>query len=203
MILTSPLAGKYNLSNLLASFAAAMALGVPVTVIKDGIAGLRQIPGRFEKVDNDRGFHVIVDYAHTDASLESLLETVRDLKPARIILVFGAGGDRDKAKRPRMGEVAARYADWTFLTTDNPRTEDPASILAEIEMGFVSADCKKYSVVPDRREAIAQALASAGKGDFVVLAGKGHETTQTAGPMTVPFSDAEVAREILKTMETK
>ena len=203
MTLTSPLAGKHNLSNLLASFAAAMALGVPVEVIKDGIAGLRQIPGRFEKVDNDRGFHIIVDYAHTDASLQSLLETVRDLKPARIFLVFGAGGDRDKAKRPRMGEVAARYADWTFLTTDNPRGEDPAAILAEIEMGFVSADCKKYSVVADRREAIAQALASAGKGDFVVLAGKGHETTQTAGTTTVPFSDAEVAREILETMETK
>jgi UDP-N-acetylmuramoyl-L-alanyl-D-glutamate--2,6-diaminopimelate ligase len=201
--LTSPLAGKHNLSNLLASFAVALALNVPVSTIKEGIAGLRQIPGRFEKVDNDRGFHVIVDYAHTDASLRSLLETVRDLKPARIILVFGAGGDRDRSKRPRMGEIAARYTDWTFLTSDNPRREDPAAILAEIEMGFVSADSKKYSVVPDRREAIAQALAFAGKGDFVVLAGKGHETTQTIGDTTVHFSDADVAREILKTLGTK
>lgn len=203
LTLTSSLAGRHNLSNLLAAFAAAMALNVPVAVIKEGIAGLGQIPGRFEKVENDLGFHVIVDYAHTDASLQSLLETVKDLKPARIILVFGAGGDRDKAKRPRMGEVAARYADWSFLTTDNPRSEDPAAIIAEIETGFVSADCKKYAIVPDRREAIGRALAMAGKGDFVILAGKGHETTQTAGPTTINFSDVEVAQEILKTMGAK
>jgi len=195
--LTAPLAGRYNLSNLLAAFAAAMALGVPVPVIKEGIAGLGQVPGRFEKVENDRGFIVIVDYAHTDAALQSLLETVRDLKPGRILLVFGAGGDRDKAKRPRMGEVAAKLADWTFLTTDNPRSEDPARILADIEMGFAAAGSGKYEIVPDRREAIARALAAAQKGDFVVLAGKGHETTQTTGTTTVPFSDADVAREIL------
>jgi len=201
--IASALVGKHNLSNLLASFAVSMALNVPVSIIKEGIAELRQVPGRFEKVDNNQGFQVIVDYAHTDASLQSLLETVRDLKPSRIILVFGAGGDRDRSKRPRMGEVAARYADWTFLTSDNPRSEDPASILAEIEMGFIIADSKKYSIVLDRREAIAQALAFAGKGDFVILAGKGHETTQTCGETTIHFSDTEVAREILKTSEAK
>jgi UDP-N-acetylmuramoyl-L-alanyl-D-glutamate--2,6-diaminopimelate ligase len=172
-------------------------------VIKEGIAALSQVPGRFEKVDNDRGITIIVDYAHTDASLQSLLETVRDLKPSRILLVFGAGGNRDKAKRPRMGEVAARFADWTYLTTDNPRGEDPGAILAEIEQGFTASDCRKYSLVPDRREAIAQALTEARKGDFVVLAGKGHETTQTTGETTVPFSDADVAREILKTLGEK
>ncbi len=201
--LTSPLAGRYNLSNLLAAFASAMALGVPVPVIKEGIAGLGQVPGRFEKVENALGFHIIVDYAHTDASLQSLLETVRDLKPSRILLVFGAGGDRDKAKRPRMGEVAARLADWTYLTTDNPRSEDPARILAEIEMGFAASGCDKYTVISDRRAAIALALTEARKGDFVVLAGKGHETTQTAGTTVVPFSDADVAREILQTLGEK
>ncbi len=201
--LVSPLAGRYNLSNLLAAFAAAMALGVPVPVIKEGIAGLGQIPGRFEKVENSLGFHVIVDYAHTDAALQSLLETVRDLKPNRLLLVFGAGGDRDRAKRPRMGEVAARLADWTYLTTDNPRNEDPSQILAEIEMGFIAAGSGRYTIVPDRREAIAQALTAAQKGDFVVLAGKGHETTQTAGTTVVHFSDTETAREILKNLGEK
>jgi UDP-N-acetylmuramoyl-L-alanyl-D-glutamate--2,6-diaminopimelate ligase len=197
IVLTSPLAGRYNLSNLLAAFAAAMVLGVPVPLIQEGISELGQVPGRFEKVDNPFGFHVIVDYAHTDAALQNLLETVRDLKPGRILLVFGAGGDRDKTKRPRMGEVAARMADWTYLTSDNPRSEDPVRILAEIEMGFAASGCDKYTVIPDRREAIARALADAGTGDFVVLAGKGHETTQTTGTTVVPFSDVEVAREIL------
>ncbi|NMD09810.1 MAG: UDP-N-acetylmuramoyl-L-alanyl-D-glutamate--2,6-diaminopimelate ligase, partial [Acidobacteria bacterium] len=188
---------------LLAAFAVSLALGVPVAVIKEGIAGLGQIPGRFEKVENSLGFHVIVDYAHTDASLQSLLETVRDLKPARILLVFGAGGDRDRAKRPRMGAVAARYADWTFLTSDNPRSEDPAAIIAEIEAGFTAAGGAKHTIIPDRREAIARALAEAGEGDFVVLAGKGHETTQTSGTNVKPFSDAGVARDILAAMEKK
>ena len=201
--IVSPLAGRHNLSNLLAAFAVSLALGVPVAVIKEGIAGLGQIPGRFEKVENSLGFHVIVDYAHTDASLQSLLETVRDLKPARILLVFGAGGDRDRAKRPRMGAVAARYADWTFLTSDNPRSEDPAAIIAEIEAGFTAAGGAKYTIIPDRREAITRALAEAGEGDFVVLAGKGHETTQTSGTNVKPFSDAGVARDILAAMEKK
>ncbi|MBN1938683.1 MAG: UDP-N-acetylmuramoyl-L-alanyl-D-glutamate--2,6-diaminopimelate ligase [Candidatus Aminicenantes bacterium] len=202
-VLTAPLAGRYNLSNLLAAFAAAMALGVPVPVIAEGIAGLGQVPGRFEKVEHPLGFHVIVDYAHTDAALQSLLETVRELKPGRILLVFGAGGDRDKAKRPRMGEVAARLADWTYLTSDNPRTEDPARILAEIEMGFAASGSDRYTVVPDRREAIARALAEARPGDFVILAGKGHETTQTTGTTVVPFNDVDVARDILSSMGGK
>jgi len=203
LTLTSSLAGRHNLSNLLAAFSAAMVLGIPVAVIKEGIAELGQIPGRFEKIENDLGFHVIVDYAHTDASLQSLLETVRDLKPGKIILVFGAGGDRDKAKRPRMGEVAARLADRIILTNDNPRSEDPGRIIAEIEAGIVSAGSKNYEIAADRREAIGRALDLAGKGDFVVLAGKGHETTQTIGTITSHFSDVEVAGEILRTMGAK
>jgi len=201
--LVSSLAGRHNLSNLLAAFAAALALGVPVSAIKEGIAELGQIPGRFEKVENSLGFHVIVDYAHTDASLQSLLETVRDLRPGKIILVFGAGGDRDRAKRPRMGEVAARNADWIILTNDNPRTEPPAKIIAEIEAGITAAGGKNYEIVPNRRAAIAKALALAGKGDFVVLAGKGHETTQTTGTETAVFNDVEVARDILQSMGAK
>jgi UDP-N-acetylmuramoyl-L-alanyl-D-glutamate--2,6-diaminopimelate ligase len=203
LTLSSSLAGRHNLSNLLAAFAAALALGIPVAAIKEGIAALGQIPGRFEKVEPSLGFHVIVDYAHTDASLQSLLETVRDLKPARIILVFGAGGDRDRSKRPRMGEVAARNADWILLTNDNPRSEDPAEIIAEIEAGIVAAGGRNYEIIPDRREAIGRALALARRGDFVVLAGKGHETTQTAGTESAVFSDIEVAREILRTMGAK
>ena len=199
-LLVSSLAGRHNLSNLLAAFAAALALGVPVAAIKEGIAGLGQIPGRFEKVENTLGIHIIVDYAHTDASLQSLLETVRDLRPRKVILVFGAGGDRDKAKRPRMGEVAARNADWIVLTNDNPRSEPPARIIAEIEAGIVAVGGKSFDIIPDRREAIARALAMAEKGDFVVLAGKGHETAQTIGSETTPFSDVEVAREILASM---
>jgi UDP-N-acetylmuramoyl-L-alanyl-D-glutamate--2,6-diaminopimelate ligase len=197
---TSPLAGRHNLSNILASFAVALALNVPPPAIRDGIAAMKQVPGRFEKVENDLGLNVYVDYAHTDASLRSLLETVRELRPGRIVLVFGAGGDRDRAKRPRMGEVAGRLADWTFLTSDNPRTEDPQAILGEIEQGFLKTGSPKYDIVPDRREAIARALAFAKKGDYVIIAGKGHETYQVLAGGTVPFSDGDVAREIMKGM---
>jgi UDP-N-acetylmuramoyl-L-alanyl-D-glutamate--2,6-diaminopimelate ligase len=199
--IASALSGRHNLSNLLAAFAVALALGIPVPAIKKGIAGLKKVPGRFEKVPNGLGLNVYVDYAHTDASLQSLLETARELKPPRIVLVFGAGGDRDRSKRPRMGAVAARLADWTVLTSDNPRSEDPQAILAEIERGFLDSGSKKYEVIPDRREAIARALAFAKKGDCVLIAGKGHEAYQVIGGRTLPFSDVEVASEILRTME--
>ena len=201
--ITSALSGKHNLSNVLAAFAVALALNVPPQAIKAGIAAVKGIPGRFEKVENGLGFGVYVDYAHTDASLRSLLEMTREMKPGRIILVFGAGGDRDRTKRPRMGEVAGQLADWTILTSDNPRSEDPRSILREIEQGFLLANSKKYEIVPDRREAIARALAFAKKGDIVLIAGKGHETYQEIGTAVLPFSDVEVAAEILASMGGK
>ena len=198
--ITSPLSGKHNLYNILAAFGVALALNIPPQVIKDGIAALKQIPGRFEKIENELGLHIYVDYAHTDSAMRSLLETARELKPSRIILVFGAGGDRDKAKRERMGEVAGLFADWTFLTSDNPRSEDPLAILREIEKGVIKTGSKKYSVVLDRAEAIEKALAFAKKGDHVLVTGKGHESNQVLKDRVIPFKDGEVIRDILTKM---
>jgi len=142
-------------------------------------------------------------FSRTQKVQDSLLETVRELKPRRILLVFGAGGDRDKSKRPRMGEVAAALADVTFLTSDNPRSEDPLAIITDIEKGLVQGKAKDYRLVPDRREAIARALAEAGRGDCVLVVGKGHENYQTFKDRTVPFDDGEVIRSVLSTMEAK
>lgn len=203
MKVCSPLMGKHNLYNILAAFATSLALNIPAPTIKEGITALRGIPGRLQKIENTLGFQVFVDYAHTDNALRNLLETIRELKPHRILLVFGAGGDRDKSKRARMGEVAAKLADWTFLTSDNPRSEDPLAIIADIEKGFNLKEAKNYCVIPDRREAIEQALASAKKGDYVLIAGKGHEQYQIFKDRTVPFDDTEVICSILKTLEPR
>lgn len=194
---TSPLSGKHNLYNILAAFASALALNVPPTVIRDGIAAMPQVPGRFEKIENSLGLGVFVDYAHTDGALRSILETARELKPGRLLVVFGAGGDRDRTKRPRMGRAAAELADWSYLTSDNPRSEDPLAILREIEAGVLQAGTRKYSLIPDRREAIETALTEAAKGDLIIIAGKGHETTQEIRGEKFPFSDAQIVREIL------
>ena len=159
------------------------------------------MPGRFDRVPNGRGLHVVVDYAHTDNALEHVLMTAREFKPRRVIVVFGAGGDRDRAKRERMGRVAARLADWTVLTSDNPRSEDPMAIIAALEAGFAKEAVRTYEIEPDRRKAIARALATANKGDVVIIAGKGHEDYQIFKDRTVHFSDSEVAREILGAKE--
>jgi UDP-N-acetylmuramoyl-L-alanyl-D-glutamate--2,6-diaminopimelate ligase len=195
--LRSPLLGRHNLYNILAALSAGLALGLSLSDISAGIARLSAIPGRLEKVDNDEGLLVFADYAHTDSALRSLLETARGLNPNRIILVFGAGGDRDRSKRERMGAVAAELADWTFLTSDNPRSENPADILADIEKGFHQRGGKNFTSLADRREAIARALAFARKGDIVLVAGKGHERIQVIKDVRLPFSDAEVIREVL------
>ncbi|HUU38635.1 MAG TPA: UDP-N-acetylmuramoyl-L-alanyl-D-glutamate--2,6-diaminopimelate ligase [Candidatus Desulfaltia sp.] len=199
----SALMGKHNLYNILAAVATGLALNIPASTIKDGISALKTIPGRLEKVENTLGFHVFVDYAHTDQAMRSLLEAIRELKPQRILLVFGAGGDRDKTKRPRMGEVAAALADQTFITSDNPRSEDPPAIIADIEQGFISKGAKNYRIIPDRKEAIAQALAESRKGDYVLIAGKGHEDYQIFKDRTIHFDDTEVVRSILGTLEGK
>ncbi len=196
----SRLVGKHNVSNILAAVAAALALNIAPQDIARGIVALRGVPGRFERIKNDRGIQVIVDYAHTDNALENLLATAREFKPRRVVLVFGAGGNRDKDKRERMGRVAARLADWTVITSDNPRNEDPLEIIAAIERGFAKEGARSYEVVPDRREAIARALALANKGDTVLVAGKGHEDYQIFRDRTVHFSDVEVIREILAGM---
>jgi UDP-N-acetylmuramoyl-L-alanyl-D-glutamate--2,6-diaminopimelate ligase len=198
---TSPLLGKPNLYNVLASIAAALTLNISVPAIKAGIAALKRIPGRFDKIENSSGLHIFVDYAHTDDALRNLLETVKELDRGRIILVFGAGGDRDKAKRERMGEVAGRMADWTILTNDNPRSEDPMTIIRAIEKGIKKTGAKSYTILPDRRKAIERALSMGEKGDYILIAGKGHENYQIIGDEVFPFNDAEIIKEILSRME--
>ncbi len=197
----SGLVGHHNVSNILATVATALALGIPPAAIIKGVASLKGVPGRFQKIANDRGFHVVVDYAHTDNALENLLQTAREFKPRRIVLVFGAGGNRDRQKRERMGRVAARLADWTILTSDNPRSEDPLEIIAAIEQGFKHEGVTAYEIVPDRREAIRRAIEGAKRGEYVLVAGKGHEDYQIFKDRTVHFSDPEVIGEILRTME--
>ena len=199
----SALPGRHNLYNILAAVATGLALNIPAAMIKDGISALKTIPGRLEKVENSLGLHIFIDYAHTDQAMRSLLEAVRDMKPQRILLVFGAGGDRDKAKRPRMGEVAASLADRVFMTSDNPRSEDPLAIISDIERGFTSRGAKNYVIIPDRKEAIARALTTARKGDYVLIAGKGHENYQVLENKTIPFDDIEVVRSILATLQVK
>ena len=196
--LSSPLLGKPNLYNILASIAVALTLNLPVSAIKEGIASLKGIPGRFEKIDNSLGLHVFVDYAHTDDALKNLLETVRGFNPRRIILVFGAGGDRDKTKRPRMGEAAGRLADWTIITSDNPRSEDPLAIISDIEAGIKKTGTQNYQIIPNRREAIEQALSLGTEGDYILVAGKGHEDYQIIKDQILHFDDAEVIQEILQ-----
>jgi UDP-N-acetylmuramoyl-L-alanyl-D-glutamate--2,6-diaminopimelate ligase len=197
---SSHLLGKPNMYNILASIACALNLGVPVHSIIDGIAGLEGVPGRFEKIKNSLGYNIFVDYAHTDDALKNLLETAKELNFRRIILVFGAGGDRDTQKRPRMGEVAGLYADWTIITSDNPRTEDPMAILTDIEEGIKKTGPSRYELELDRKSAIHKALKRANKGDCVLVAGKGHEDYQIIKDKIFPFKDADVIRSFLKEM---
>jgi len=197
-VLTSPLMGKHNVYNILAAVATSLALNVPWSAIQQGIRTLQGVPGRMEKVDNSKDLHVFVDYAHTDNALRQLLETARSLNPSRVLLVFGAGGDRDRSKRERMGEVAAALADEVILTSDNPRSEDPLAIIAEIEAGMKKSGFGRYTVVPDRREAIVRIVTLAKKGDMLLVAGKGHENTQEVKGRKFPFSDAAVLEEALE-----
>jgi UDP-N-acetylmuramoyl-L-alanyl-D-glutamate--2,6-diaminopimelate ligase len=193
----TPLVGLFNVRNALAALGAALALGLSPETARRGIVGLSGVPGRAERVLAGQDFTVLVDYAHTDDGLKNLLETVRDLKPARLITVFGCGGDRDRSKRPLMGAVASRLSDVLVLSSDNPRSEPPEAILEEIQRGIPAARARDTLVIPDRREAIARALEMAGPGDVVVIAGKGHESVQVLRDRSVPFDDRQVAREIL------
>lgn len=198
---SSRLIGRHNVYNILAAAAAALALNIPADAIASGIGGLAGVPGRFEEVPVRLGFRVFVDYAHTDSALTNVLQAARELKPRRILLVFGAGGNRDHAKRARMGEAAARLADWSVLTADNPRSEDPAAIVADIETGFRALGAANYEIEPDRREAIRRALSLARPGDIVIVAGKGHEDYQIFKDRTVPFSDVAVVAELAAGMK--
>jgi UDP-N-acetylmuramoyl-L-alanyl-D-glutamate--2,6-diaminopimelate ligase len=188
------LRGRFNVENILGAVAAARLLGIDADAIAYGVRELRGVPGRFEAVDEGQPFAVLVDYAHTPDSLENVLRTARDLAQNRVICVFGCGGDRDRGKRPLMGRIAAELADLTIVTSDNPRSEEPEAIIAEILEGAGSS----AEVEPDRREAIARAVATADEGDVVVIAGKGHEQGQQFADRTIPFDDREVAHEALR-----
>jgi UDP-N-acetylmuramoyl-L-alanyl-D-glutamate--2,6-diaminopimelate ligase len=194
----SPLVGRINVYNILAAVATGVALGVPLNAIQKGIADLAAVPGRFERIDEGQPYLVVVDYAHTDDALRNLIQTARELNASgRVIVLFGCGGDRDRTKRPLMGEVAGTLADLVVLTSDNPRSEDPLRIINDALVGLQKAN-GKYVVEADRERAIELALEEARSGDIVLLAGKGHETYQILGPKTIDFDDREVARKILR-----
>ncbi|HYQ78011.1 MAG TPA: UDP-N-acetylmuramoyl-L-alanyl-D-glutamate--2,6-diaminopimelate ligase [Solirubrobacterales bacterium] len=196
MELRTGMPGHFNVANALGAFAAAEAMGVGPEIAAAGLARAARVPGRFEPVDEGQGFSVLVDYAHTPDSLENVLRAARRLTEGRLISVFGAGGDRDRDKRPKMGRAGAEHSDLTVVTSDNPRSEDPAAIVAEVAAGAEGAS--QLEVVVDRREAIALALGRAAPGDTVVIAGKGHEQGQEfEDGRKVPFDDREVAREEL------
>jgi UDP-N-acetylmuramoyl-L-alanyl-D-glutamate--2,6-diaminopimelate ligase len=199
----SPLLGRFNVSNILAALGAARALGVAPEIALRGFASVTGVPGRMEGIQAGQDFTVLVDYAHTDDALKKVLEAVRELRPRRLIAVFGCGGDRDRSKRPLMGAVASRLSDLAVLTSDNPRSEPPEGILEEIRRGMNGSRGAERHEFVDRREAIAFALGRARRGDAVVIAGKGHETTQTLRDRAVPFDDRQVAREELARLLTR
>ena len=209
--LRSPLVGRPNVYNILAAAATAVALDLPFSAIEQGIAALSNVPGpvpgRLTSPTDD--VRVVVDYAHTDDALKNLLETARPLAAGRVITVFGCGGDRDRTKRPLMGAVAARLSDLVIVTSDNPRSEDPARIIEEIKRGIVmpadrgaarGSRCRsrrRACAIVDRQAAIEKAIQEARPGDLVLVAGKGHEKTQVIGERTLPFDDVDVARKAL------
>jgi UDP-N-acetylmuramoyl-L-alanyl-D-glutamate--2,6-diaminopimelate ligase len=195
--IVSPLCGLFNVGNLTAAFAAGLALGLDADAAAAGLAACPAVPGRFERVDQGQPFLVVVDYAHTEDALKNLIEAARALAPRRVITVFGCGGDRDKSKRPRMGETAARLSDFVVVTSDNPRSENPLDIINDILVGVRRHDTP-HRVEPDRESAIRLAIGQASAGDIVLIAGKGHETCQVLADRTIPFDDREAARRVLE-----
>jgi UDP-N-acetylmuramoyl-L-alanyl-D-glutamate--2,6-diaminopimelate ligase len=224
--LQSKLIGGYNLYNILAAVSAGVAMGLPLETLKEGVEAVEGVSGRFETVRGTSGVHVVVDYAHTRDALERVLVGLRQILTSaspeqtsadpstgrKVITVFGCGGDRDRTKRPLMGEVAAKYSDLCILTSDNPRTEDPLAIMKEVERGFETAALRKwredeigswrsgkgYLAIADRREAIRRAIRLAGPSDIVLIAGKGHEDYQVIGKEKFPFDDRVEARKALE-----
>ncbi len=209
----SPLVGRHNIYNILTAIGLGAALGIKSDQIACGLKNMKAVPGRMEKVDEGQPYGVVVDYAHTEDAIKGLLEAVREIAAKRIITVFGCGGDRDRSKRPKMGEAAINGSDVVIITSDNPRTEDPVSIIREIERGLAEGGIKTsaqegteqgasgkkpYQVIPDRHKAVAVAVGLARPGDVVVLAGKGHEDYQIIGEKKRHFDDREVAREEIR-----
>jgi UDP-N-acetylmuramoyl-L-alanyl-D-glutamate--2,6-diaminopimelate ligase len=214
--LRSRLLGDYNLHNLLCAAGAAWAAGLPLSSVADGLGGASAVPGRLERIDNELGALLLVDYAHTGDALEKVLTTLVDLKPRRLITVFGCGGDRDRRKRPIMGEIAARLSDLAIVVSDNPRTEDPLAIIDEVCSGVAKVHHRQWSreeavksegrgfvVIPDRREAINFAVSLLQKDDLLLVAGKGHEDYQIIGREKFHFDDREELRRALERREDK
>lgn len=210
--LQTPLVGKFNIYNILAAAAAAKALRIPSESIQAGIENLSRVPGRVERIDSASGFTVLIDYAHKPDALRQVLQNLTEFKKKRIITVFGCGGNRDKGKRPLMGEAATFYSDLAIITSDNPRLEDPLAIIAEIEAGIdhskiqkmlpddltIKDDVHSYAVIPERKKAIEKAIDVARQGDIILVAGKGHEDYQILGTNKIPFDDRVVVKETLK-----
>ncbi|GJL53769.1 MAG: UDP-N-acetylmuramoyl-L-alanyl-D-glutamate--2,6-diaminopimelate ligase [Nitrospirales bacterium] len=197
----SQLVGEHNVYNVLAAIGVGLELGMPLNTVESAIASVKNVPGRFERIDSGQDFTVIVDYAHTEDALLRVLLTAQSLKKTKVITVFGCGGDRDAGKRPKMGQVAVRHSDLAILTSDNPRTEDPMKILQDIEAGIFQIPQpmrSDYRMIPDRREAIEAAIAAAGTHDIVLIAGKGHEDYQIVGTNRLDFDDRQVANEALQ-----
>jgi UDP-N-acetylmuramoyl-L-alanyl-D-glutamate--2,6-diaminopimelate ligase len=200
--LFSPLIGRVNVYNVMAAAAAAYARGCNAGQIARGIGNLARVPGRFERVDCGQPFTVVVDYAHTDDALRNLTALAREFvqeagNRGRVITVFGCGGDRDRAKRPLMGEAGGRGSDFAVLTSDNPRSEDPLGIINDALVGLQRSGAR-HKIEPDRRSAIELAIREASPGDIVLVAGKGHEKIQITRDGSIPFDDVEVAREVLR-----
>lgn len=190
-LVRTPLIGRFNVYNSLAALAATSSMGLELRAMIQSLSDAPQVPGRLERVPARRNFSVYVDYAHTDDALTNVLSTLRELRPNRLVVVFGCGGDRDRAKRPLMARSAAQHADYTIVTSDNPRSEDPGKIIADILPGMRGAP---HETIVDRSDAIHHAVSLAGHGDIVLIAGKGHETYQEVNGVRTPFDDVSVAR---------
>ncbi|MBI4003408.1 MAG: UDP-N-acetylmuramoyl-L-alanyl-D-glutamate--2,6-diaminopimelate ligase [Candidatus Omnitrophica bacterium] len=192
----TPLLGRHNVWNIAAAATTLLALGIPVTAVRDGLSAIEQVPGRLERVPSESGVNVLIDYAHTADALRLTLLSLRELNRGRLIVVFGCGGDRDHMKRPVMGRIASLIADHVVLTSDNPRTEEPLDIIHQIKAGFTHG-FRQFQVMPDREQAIASVLAEAKAEDTILIAGKGHEAYQIFDHVSIPFSDRDVVERCL------
>ena len=199
MAISMHLTGMFNVYNALAAASLAMIMGIDKEQIRDGLESVQNVPGRVEVLDTHTPYKVILDYAHSPDALENVLKTVRAFTRRRLIALVGCGGDRDRGKRPIMGEIVGRMADFSILTSDNPRTEDPMTILASIEEGMKQTD-GEYVVIENRREAIRHALEMGRDGDVIILAGKGNETYQDIMGVKHPFDEKIVVQELLEEM---
>jgi len=194
----TPLLGRHNIANHLAAAGLCLAAGLDLKTIAQGLSSLEGVPGRLENVNSNSDFAVLVDYAHTDDALFNVLTTLRPLCKRKLIVIFGCGGDRDKTKRPRMAKVAEQLADLVIVTSDNPRTENPSDIIDQIVSGFENPAASTIKIEPDRKKAIELAIRTAQKDDTILIAGKGHENYQIIGKQKFPFSDKQIALDLLK-----